>query len=158
MRYSLNGKWRLTSPQNSVAVQADVPGNIELDLFHHGLEPEPFYGENSKAYRKYACHDWLYERTFTTPDGYDGHVVLAFDAIDCFADIILNGEKIGSTDNAFIPWRFDVTLKPVGEENTLQVFLHSSEKVSRTLPDEFAAINHMPEAPANLWLRKPAHS
>ena len=52
MRYSLNGKWRLTSPQNSVSIQADVPGNIELDLFHNGLEPEPFYGENSKAYRK----------------------------------------------------------------------------------------------------------
>ena len=158
MRYSLNGKWRLTSPQNSVSVQADVPGNIELDLFRHGLEPEPFYGENSKAYRKYACHDWLYERTFTTPDGFTGHVTLAFDAIDCFADIVLNGEKIGSTDNAFIPWKFDVTLKAPGEKNTLQVFLHSSEKVSRSMPDEFAAINHMPEASANLWLRKPAHS
>ena len=44
MRYSLNGKWRLTSPQNSVSVQADVPGNIELDLFRRSGMAPVFFG------------------------------------------------------------------------------------------------------------------
>ena len=60
MTISLNGEWTLTCipPKNAdlfppFTVPAAVPGNIELDLFRAGREPEPFFGENEYLYHKY---------------------------------------------------------------------------------------------------------
>ena len=57
MRYSLNGGWDLKGfehgkPEPSLELSAQVPGNVELDLFRAGIEPEPFFGANEYLYRK----------------------------------------------------------------------------------------------------------
>ena len=33
---------------NYLTVDASVPGNFELDLYKAGIEPDPFYAQNSK--------------------------------------------------------------------------------------------------------------
>ena len=88
-----------------------VPGNFELDLIAQGLyEGDPFYGMNVVDLRRYeTCHVW-YFRSFPAPEGDDGSSIeLAFQGIDCLAEIFLNGTGIGATDNMFIEHVFDVT-------------------------------------------------
>lgn len=159
MRFSLNGDWELSSDCLESPIVGQVPGNIELDLWRAGLEPEPYYGDNTFAYRKYGREDWTYRRSFVTPAGMSGACELVFEGIDCFGSIIFNGEDTGyRSENALIPHRVFVELKPEGEENTVEVELTSPETMERFMPEEYGAITHMPEAVTNLWMRRPGHS
>ena len=140
---SLNGEWKLdywAQPTDGAvrdlpvpagievkSVPASVPGNCELELVKQGILPDPMIGMNSRLLRAYEGTQWLYTKTFDfkrTPGA--GRVELAFDGIDTFSDVFLNGEKIGSTDNMFIPHRFDVTKKVKDGANTVQVLIRSA--------------------------------
>ena len=110
-------------------VAATVPGNCELDLVRACLAPNPEIGTNSYAFRKWEGYQWLYTKTFTfhsapTPSLYTYHIV--FEGVDTFADIFLNGKKIGECANMLIPHRFDVTEKLRAGENTVQVLIRSA--------------------------------
>ena len=87
-----------------------VPGNFELDLIANGLhEGDPFQGMNIVDLRRYEkCHVW-YFRSFPSPELNGGRAELTFGGIDCFSEICLNGDRIGTTDNMLIEHVFDVT-------------------------------------------------
>ena len=140
---SLNGEWRLDywnqpypHPVRALplpdgldvkTVMAQVPGNCELDLVNAGLLPPPEIGLNVLKLRPYEGCQWLYTKTFVAPvvptDG--SRAILTFGGIDTLADIFFNGEKIGETENMFIPHRFDVTKRLKPGANTVQVLIRS---------------------------------
>ncbi len=62
-----------------------------------------------------------YERNFSLPDGFNrGRVILHFGAVDQYAEVFVNGSKVGSHAGGYQPFSFDITdfLK---DENTVQV-------------------------------------
>jgi len=138
---SLNGEWRLRAfPQpdegavrtlplpdgiGAKTYRATVPGCCELELMKAGELPDPLVEKNCFAYREYEGHQWLYERSFPVADRKAGvRQVLAFDGVDTLADVFLNGEKIGETDNMYLGYEFDVTDRlRYGAENTVAVLL-----------------------------------
>ena len=64
MNLSLNGEWALRgrSPEGeTLSLTAQVPGNVELDLFRAGIEPDPYYGANEYLYKPYEFWDWTFE-------------------------------------------------------------------------------------------------
>ena len=145
---SLNGSWRLYyHPEDGAlpatpdelaraawpCVEARVPGNVELDLMRAGLEDDPFYDQNLYAYRKYEFFQWWFERAFDAPAECAGkRCALVFEGVDTYAEVFLNGVRLGEADNMFIPHEFDATaaLKP-GGKNTLHVRIRSAVNEAR---------------------------
>ena len=140
---SLNGQWTLhfwpqpetpvTSPEamrstSYQTISAKVPGNVELDLLAAGLIKDPMIGANIWDIRPYEGYQWCYVRKFPSPEHrQEQKVYLWFGGIDCFADIWLNGSKVGSTENMFIEHSFDVTsYLEKGKDNELQVIIRSA--------------------------------
>ncbi len=145
---SLNGAWKLyyhpeegVLPDSPAAlleanwpkIEAQVPGNIELDLHRAGIEGDPFYGENIYSFRKYEFYQWWFLRTVSVPAEYAGKTcVLRFHGLDTFADIFANGVHIGSTDNMFIEHELDVTnILKYGADNEIAVRIRSSINEAR---------------------------
>lgn len=137
IEYSLNGDWKLywlrqkdrradfSLLKNAKAIDAVVPGNVELDLSRAGILPEDLYmGLNINKVQKFEGCEWWYEKKFSAPKG-SGPKILHFEAVDCFAQYFLNGEIIGESDNMFIPFDFDITDK-IRNENTLHVRIRSA--------------------------------
>ncbi|MEA5127532.1 MAG: glycoside hydrolase family 2 TIM barrel-domain containing protein [Proteiniphilum sp.] len=140
---SLNGSWELTyfpQPREAVrtpddlqkikgsTIKAMVPGNVELDMLAAGIIEDPMIGNNVYSLRKYEGYQWCYSKKFPTPEvKEDEYVKIFFGGIDCFADIWLNDQLVGSVDNMLIEHEFDITkyLKK-GGENDLQVIIRSS--------------------------------
>lgn len=94
------------------------PTNVHLDLLHHGLIPDPFVGKNELAVQWVGEAQWTYRTRFAAgavPDG--ATAVLAFDGLDTFATVVLNGTTILETDNMFVPERVDVTALLKGDGN-----------------------------------------
>lgn len=157
---SLDGKWRLTGKHDTEPIpefEAAVPGNIELDLFHAGLCPDPFYADNVDRMRKFEFYDWEYSRTFTVPADFSDRAEFVFDGIDGIAELKLNGELLGRAENSFIRHTFPAggALRR-GTENTLTIHLTSpmSPHKNRILDHQVIAHEMSFE---NRDVRKPAH-
>lgn len=78
--------------------------------------------------REYEGYQWMYSRKFPSPGLKGGErAVLKFGGIDTFADIFLNGEKIGEAGNMLIPHSFDITERlSKGGDNSLDVIIRSA--------------------------------
>ncbi len=169
-KISLNGKWDLefweqegdpvTDPAaiaglKTTRLSATVPGNVELDLLAAGMIENPEIGNNIYKLRPYEFCQWMYSRHFTAPSLADGQrLILDFEGIDCIADIWLNGEKIGSADDALIAHRFDVTGKAKAGDNLLQVVLRSAVLEAQKELVGTYSFRHYTES---VWIRKPRH-
>ena len=169
-KISLNGKWNLEFwPQEDVAVTdptevaalkttkltATVPGNVELDLLAAGMIKDPEIGNNIYDLRPYEFCQWMYSKSFNAPEISKGQkVILDFEGIDCLADIWLNGQKVGSAEDAMIAHKYDITdvIKPGG--NNLQVIIRSAVLEAQKYLVGTYSFRHYTES---VWIRKPRH-
>lgn len=104
--------------------------------------------------------DWQYKRLLPeiTKLTADSVAVLAFDGLDTFATVKLNGETILKSDNMFISHRVDVTrqLRLGKTENLLEIDFESAFLKAREIKDQHP--NHRWECfngdPARMCVRK----
>lgn len=171
---SLNGSWTLDYwQQGRTAVRgpeamagvpfrtipATVPGNVELDLWAAGLIADPTLDSNVYLLEPWETYQWRYRRTFVSPAvPAEGSCYLRFEGIDCFADIYVNGAKVGESDNMLISHCFDVSgmLRPEGESNTLEVYLRSSVIEGRR--QITPSLSRNSPSPESVSVRRAAHS
>ncbi|RPJ37748.1 MAG: hypothetical protein EHM21_17805, partial [Chloroflexi bacterium] len=83
-------------------LEAQVPGEIHLDLMRSDLLADPNLGLNCYAARWVEETIWYYRRSFSEPALATGeHAWLTFSGLDLAAVIYLNGEEIARHNNAF---------------------------------------------------------
>lgn len=87
-------------------INAQVPGNFELDFSREGLLPEDLYfGENIlKVQELEDMHLWYFSEFEYEDNGKDGF--LLFEGIDTAANIYIDGEFVAFTENMLIPYEF----------------------------------------------------
>jgi len=168
MHLSLNGAWSLSyhreepdMPPVSAwpRIEAIVPGNVELDLFRNGKEPDPYYAENEYLFRKYEYCAWNFEKTVLVGSEFENkEAVLVFEGLNCIADIYVNDIPVGHTENALIPHEIRVTnaLKP-NSENTFRVYIHSAFLHARKQDFPVSLVGNEGTAEYTV-LRMPPHS
>jgi beta-mannosidase len=104
---------------------SQFPTNVHLDLLHHKRIPDPYIGKNELDVQWIGEKVWVYKTEFPSPEVPHGaKAVLAFDGLDTFATVVLNGKTILETENMFIPERVDVTsvLKKGGDNELVITF------------------------------------
>jgi len=171
---SLDGTWqlaffpegahRVASPDELKAldidsIEAEVPGNVELDLVRAGYLPDPFVGKNILELADCEHCEWWYRRVFGTPEAALGRqAVLRFEGLDCFATVWLNGEPVGRAANMLVPHELDVTdaLLPAGKENELVVRIGSATHAAARAEYD-PNVHALPFNFESLRVRKAAH-
>ena len=144
LRQELHEGWIYRQARGINWYTAEVPGTIHTDLINSELIDDPFYRLNERGVQWVDKEDWIYRTTFDVDKQLldKSNIMICFDGLDTYADVILNGVKILSTDNMFRRWSVDVK-KLLGEkENELEVYFHSPVKVD--LPKWEKAPFHYP--------------
>ena len=120
---NLGGVWSLVgmdAASRPIACEAKVPGDVHSALFAAGLMKDPFYGQNERDVQWVAKKDWTFKRQFEVDAEFLSHakVVLRLEDCDTFADIYVNGVKVGAAHDRFRRWDFDVknVMKPANNE------------------------------------------
>lgn len=131
----LHDGWTLYNEKTG-KLSATVPGCVHTDLLAHKVIDDPFYRDNSLGCQWIENEDWSYSTTF---DAELGEASLVFEGLDTYTDIYLNGERLGGTDNMFIPHAFDVTGKLKSENNVLEVRFRSPIKEVEGCPQRSGA-------------------
>ncbi len=141
-------------------IEAEVPGNVELDLVRAGLEKDPFFGTNLYRFRTYEFHQWWLRKVFTAParPAPSSDYLLRLEGLNTYGTIWLNGVEVGKTANMLVEHDFDVSsILAWGKRNELTIRIES--------PMNKARARHYPvHVVGNEWrdemvaLRMPAHS
>lgn len=100
--------------------------------------PDPFLGFNELKCEWVGETSWTYRTKLPSvlKPGRRARAVLAFDGLDTFATVKLNGKTILQTSNQFIPYRVDVTKKlnyDDDEENVVEIDFESAFKKAREI-------------------------
>ena len=145
----LSGTWKLTQVEsNAVTCAARVPGGIYTALYDAKFIPDPFFAQNEKLTQWPSVAEWDFERTFEVSADFAARkaVTLRLEEVDCFADVFVNGQKVGSTDNRFQRFDFDVKpyLKP--GKNALRARFHSTEAISYAETNKYDREFHIANA------------
>lgn len=83
-------------------IQVAHPQSVQMALHHAGELPHPYYNLNSKKYEWVDEKVWYYRRSFTLPVAAQGqYVFLAFEGIDYFGRVWLNGTLLGEHEGMF---------------------------------------------------------
>lgn len=108
---SLNGKWTgsyVLAEASPVVFDGQVPGCAHTDLLRCGLLPDYKKGYAVEECRFVERARFTYERDFDFQGEAEG-VQLVFTGLDTFCDVFLNGRKLGSCDDMFLPYVFEVS-------------------------------------------------
>lgn len=168
---SLDGEWSLAfseTPPAQTMTAADVvlksglpvlaavvPGNFELDLQANGVIEDPFFGMNIAKLRRYeSAHLW-YFRTFEVDIPPNCMPKLIFDGLDCFAEVYLNGELLGRTDNMLVEHLFSV---PHLRQGKNELLVHIRPAVDEARRHDYPpALFAAPAGYDSLYVRKAPH-
>lgn len=150
--YIIESGWTVENAQYG-KFNACVPGDITDDLYKAGVIKDPLFGVNYKQSKWILENSWEYNVCFNVKkeDLSFANAQLNFLGIDTFAQVVLNGEKLGETDSMFVPFSFDVKNKLKEGENKLTVKMKSPYDVYNDKPnDKYMCIFH----PNRLFFRK----
>lgn len=124
---------------------AKVPGLIQEQLIDEGRLPNPQYRLNERLIQGIEEENWLYKAEFAIPEvrSLNKHeaFILDLDGIDTYSDILINGKKVGETENMFLAYRFDISPYIHRGKNTLTIHLKSPIRMARPL-QERAGFNY----------------
>ncbi len=126
-RQSLAGTWQLRQANSSSWLPGLVPGDVHTALLQVGKIPDPFVGDNEKRVMWVAETDWEYRRLIT-PDAAllaEEQVYLVCDGLDTLAQVFLNGHMVGSGENMFRQYEWEVKKLLKDGENEIRVLFDS---------------------------------
>ncbi len=128
-------RFRNASMPAKTWLPATVPGCVHTDLLRAKKIPDPFFGTNELDLRWIEECDWEYQTTFTLPPpllNNHEHIDLVADGLDTVATVYLNGQKLATTDNMFIGWRWPVKKHLRAGRNELRIHFGSAMNYIRT--------------------------
>ncbi|HEY3416396.1 MAG TPA: hypothetical protein VGM23_05885, partial [Armatimonadota bacterium] len=176
MHINLNGNWQVTSTPLSLTgaegyqeitsaprewMQAQVPGEIHLDLLRAGKMDDPELSDNARRCRWPEGHAWWYRTTFTVSPEFRAQErqLLILDGVDLCGQIFLNGVLLGTTENAFAEHRFAVRRALREGENELVIRVTSGTETVVRQEDEsqFVDIHDVRSFRSRRLLRKPQY-
>ena len=100
-------EWVLScdSPQFQ-KVSANVPGHVLPALVKAGLVPNPNTETHERDVQWVEHQTWTYRAHVSLPPSWSAGELarLAFDGLDTYAHVFVNGEEVMSTNNAFRRW------------------------------------------------------
>ena len=123
----IHSGWQMRQAGWEEFLPASVPGSVYHDLMQNGKMDDPFWRDNFPKALKRMEHDYEYKTEFAADKALlkSDAVLLRFEGIDTVADVFLNGEKLGRTENMHRTFEFEVKDLLKEEGNELRVLLHS---------------------------------
>jgi beta-mannosidase len=141
---NLNGTWKLSYSEKAGSrpvengIDAEVPGDVTVALSHAGKLPEDlFWRDNLKQAKWVEQKHWWYAREFTLKALPKHKLELIFQGLDLFATVYVNGQKAGESNNAFKPFRFDVTALVKRGANKIEVEFAPTRKRVEELHEKY---------------------
>lgn len=128
VKKSLDKNWRMKKPTDKEYLPCgSLPVSVYQTLIDNEKIENPYYRENEYIYRDISRDDYDFKCVFTVDKYTLSHdkVFLQLDGVDTLSDIYINNIYVGSTDNMFRTYRFDIKEQLTCGDNKLKVSIKS---------------------------------
>ena len=140
----LNQGWQFRQITNLQGIAHDqwlpatVPGDVQLDLLHNKLIPEPFYRNNETQLQWIENADWEYRTTIPISEKLLArqNIDLVFDGLDTCAQVYLNGNLLLTSDNMFRTYRLNAKPYLKAGDNQLRIVFTSPIQGAEKIADQ----------------------
>lgn len=110
-------------------IPAKAPGDTYVALIAAGRLADPYVGRNEEPAAWVRDREWWWHATIELSGA---PADLVFDGLDTFADIYCDGTLLGSADNMFRSWRFDLSGLAAGQHDLALCFHPTADMVAGT--------------------------
>jgi beta-mannosidase len=169
-RIELNGCWSVKAddrysllPQDYQRVlewlPAHVPGTIHTDLLSQKIISDPYYRMNEHDVQWIENLQWCYRREFDVDAAllHEQRIILVAEGLDTYANIIINGNPVATTENMFVEHRFDVKKYLQLGMNTIEIHFDSPVVHSKGLEKKHGRLQVALES-HRVYVRKAQYS
>lgn len=132
IKIKLSNKWKLyfvskNDIDKKIELEIKIPTTVFEALIENNIINDPFYGLNEHEVSWVYESDWIYETRFDiNHDLLDNEkIIIRFRGLDTLTDIYLNNEKLGSTNNMFRYYDFEVKSIMKKKDNVLKIHFFS---------------------------------
>jgi beta-mannosidase len=141
---SLNQGWTLTGDTLDINMQVDVPSVVQQSLYENGIIPHPYLGTVENDLLWISDHPWDYTLHFDVDKELfeKENIELAFEGLDTYAEVSLNGCELFSADNQFCQWKADAKPLLKEKDNLLEVHFIRYDSTQLALYEQ-----HQPRLP-----------
>lgn len=157
-RIHLRGSWQAEGAGKQFALT--VPGDVHSALLDAGHIEDPYWGTNELDLQYLHGEDWLFTHSVSVDADFlqAPSVYLHFDSIDTVAEVRVNGQIVGQSDNMFTRCRFDVKDHLQTGSNAIEVRIRSAERVAMErvgqMPYEIPGSDYPVQSPHRNLVRK----
>ena len=137
-----------------------MPGDVHSALLDAGHIEDPYWGTNELDLQYLHGEDWLFTHSVSVDADFlqAPSVYLHFDSIDTVAEVRVNGQIVGQSDNMFTRCRFDVKDHLQICLNAIEVRIRSAERVAMErvgqMPHEIPGSDYPVQSPHRNLVRK----
>ncbi len=131
IKRNIDKNWRMKKPAEKEYLPCgSLPVSVYQTLIDNYKIENTYYRENEYLYRLISRDDYDFKTTFTVDKAILSHdvVYLQFDGIDTISDIYVNNIFVGSTDNMFRTYKFNIKEQLTCGDNKLKISIKSPIK------------------------------
>lgn len=135
MQIQLKTDWFFSSADSLEWLACKIPGNSFTALLENSKIPNPYFSKNESEVQWVSEKDWWFKSNFRVDSSHLSfdHLYLECPGLDTYCSLYLNDVLIGSSDNAFRNWKFDIKSRLRPGTNSLIIKIRSASKVADSL-------------------------
>lgn len=140
----LDGIWRLAPRsveqvqphtryfQKNTSVPMSLPGDVHSALIDAQVISDPYWSTDETTVQWVGACDWVASREFEVADElHDRFAILTLTMVDTVAEIRVNGISLGTCQNQFRRWRFDISTVVHTGVNTIEIHFTAPEQAEK---------------------------
>ncbi len=137
---TIENNWKLIRESDQSEYSCTLPCDNLSVLHAAGAVPDPYYADNELLVQWVGEEDWTFSTEFEIDKAFlqQSQLFLQLDRIDTFSEVYLNDKKVGSTENMFTRYRFDVSRAVRAGANRLRIRFASpvrtADELKKQLP------------------------
>lgn len=156
-------EWKFKHPITHQWIDFGTHGSVQESLIKTGELPDPFIGTNEKQFAWIEEHNWEFQSTIqlTASDLSYSNIDLELPNVDTYATVYINDNLVGTTENTYLIYRFNIQKWAKIGANTIRLVFQSpinyqQPRVKKS-PVTLPAPNDLGKVAVASYCRKPQY-
>lgn len=134
--------WEISKAYRNKWFPVKIPCSVQPAMFQNNRISDPFKGDIEENFEFIAQNDWTYRTTLhiSAEQFKAKSIKINFEGIETYSDIYINGRKIGSSDNMFRSFEYELKPELKVGDNSIEVYCLAPLTFTKKINDSLGIV------------------